>query len=248
MASNDAAATLGAAGAAPPGGEGPGDGASLLGYRFRNPDLLTEALLHPSVDPQSRGTARWGYQRLEFLGDRVIGLLAAQWLLEKHPRESEGAIAKRHAEMVRGGLLAEIAKDLDLGRLVALSDSEEAAGGRANPAILADVLEAVAGAIYLDGGIEAAATLLTPLFDSYIDKAAAPPRDPKTALQEWAQGRGLPLPAYREVERRGPAHQPEFVVAVTVEGRPERQATGATKRQAEKTAAAALLAALEADG
>lgn len=221
--------------------------APQIGYRFKNPDLLAEALLHPSIDPQDRGDARHGYQRLEFLGDRVIGLLAARWLLEKHPNESEGAIAKRHAEMVRGGMLAEIATHLDLGRHIALSASQEAAGGRTNPAILADILEAIAGALYLDGGTDAAAALLLPLFDRHIDKAAAPPRDPKTTLQEWAQARGLGLPSYTVLETRGPAHEPEFVIEVAVPGKPPMQGTGATKRTAEKLAAASLLSVLEAN-
>ncbi|MEO1249157.1 MAG: ribonuclease III [Pseudomonadota bacterium] len=222
-----------------------GDLTAALKYQFRDPGLLAEALLHPSVNPQDRGGALHGYQRLEFLGDRVIGLLAAQWLLEKHPKESEGAIARRHAHLVRGRMLAIIAEDLDLGRFVALSPSEEAAGGRHNPAILADIMEALAGAVFLDGGIEPARSLLFPLFDKHIDHAEGPPRDPKTGLQEWAQARGLDLPTYRVIGRDGPAHKPEFHVEASIAGWPPMSAKGDTKRQAEKRAAAALLTAVD---
>lgn len=221
--------------------------AATLGYRFTDPELLSEALLHPSVDPQERGNARHGYQRLEFLGDRVIGLLAAQWLLEKHPEESEGAIARRHAHLVRGDMLAVIAEGLDLGRFVSLSASEDAAGGRQNPAILADIMEAMAGAVFLDGGIDPARRLLFPLFEKHIDQAKGPPRDPKTGLQEWAQARGLDLPTYNVIGREGPAHKPEFLVEVSVPGWPPISAKGDTKRQAEKKAASALLATLDHD-
>jgi len=221
--------------------------ATTLGYRFSNAELLSEALLHPSVDPQERGRARYGYQRLEFLGDRVIGLLASEWLLAKHPEESEGAIARRHADLVRGDMLAMIAEDLDLGRFVALSASEDAAGGRRNPAILADLIEALAGAVFLDGGIDPARRIFFPLFDKHIDQAKGPPRDPKTGLQEWAQARGLDLPSYAVVSRDGPAHKPEFLVEVSVPGWPPVSAKGDSKRQAEKKAASALLTALEND-
>ncbi|MEM8914361.1 MAG: ribonuclease III [Pseudomonadota bacterium] len=219
---------------------------TILGYRFDDPHLITEALLHTSIDPQQRGRARHGYQRLEFLGDRVIGLVAAQWLLGQHPKEGEGEIARRHAHLVGGPMLASIATEVGLGRFVALSASQEAAGGRDSPTIMADIMEAIVGALYLDGGIDAAQDFLVPLFDRHVDQTLAPPRDPKTALQEWAQARGLDLPDYRLIKQDGPAHQPHFEIEVSVAGQPTAMGAGTTKRQAEKEAASNLLTLVDA--
>src|SRR3546814_33445 len=129
--------------------------AGRLGHDFARPELLREALTHPSINPENRGVARFGYERLEFLGDRVLGLVIAQWLLELYPVEPEGALARRHTALVRRETLAAIAADLGLGRYLILSTGEEVAGGRDNAAILADACEAVIAALSLDGRSEA---------------------------------------------------------------------------------------------
>lgn len=210
--------------------------AERLGHAFSEPDLLIEALTH-----SSRGGRR-SYERLEFLGDRVIGLVVAESLLIHFPDEAEGALAKRHAMLVRGETLAHIARALDLGPLIKVSPGEAESGGQKNPAILADVCEATLGALYLDGGLEAVRQVLLPLIDPLIMAATEPPQDNKTRLQEWAQGRGLPLPHYEGVGRSGPDHEPRFTVSVEVQGLPPALGEGRSKRAAEQEAAGALLA------
>lgn len=209
--------------------------AARLNHEFAEPELLVEALTH-----SSRGGRR-SYERLEFLGDRVVGLLVAERLLVHFPAEPEGALAKRHAMLVRGETLAGIAQALDLGPLIKVSPGEAETGGQKNRAILADVLEATLGALYLDGGLEAVRRVLLPLVDPLIEAAGEPPQDNKTKLQEWAQGRGLPLPSYAGLARSGPDHEPRFRVSVTVEGLPPAEGEGRSKRAAEQEAAGLLL-------
>lgn len=210
--------------------------AERLGHGFAEPELLIEALTH-----SSRGGRR-SYERLEFLGDRVIGLLIAERLLLHFPDEPEGALAKRHAMLVRGETLARIAQELELGPLIKVSPGEAETGGQKNPAILADVCEATLGALYLDGGLEPVRRVLLPIVDPLIEAATEPPQDNKTRLQEWAQGRGLPLPRYQGVGRSGPDHEPRFTVSVEVEGLEAAQGEGRSKRAAEQEAAGLLLA------
>lgn len=216
--------------------------AERLGHVFTDPDLLIEALTH-----SSRGGRR-SYERLEFLGDRVIGLVVAERLLAHFPKEAEGALAKRHAMLVRGETLAGIARALELGPLIKVSPGEAEGGGQKNPAILADVCEATLGALYLDAGLEAVQRVLLPLIDPVIEAAAEPPQDNKTRLQEWAQGRGLPLPRYQNIGRSGPDHEPLFTVSVEVEGLPPTSGEGRSKRIAEQEAAGALLARVSGAG
>jgi ribonuclease-3 len=219
--------------------------ARTLGHEFKRPELLLEAMTHPSINPENRGGARFGYERLEFLGDRVLGLVIAQWLLELYPAEPEGAIARRHTGLVRRETLATIAAGLGLGRYLLLSTGEEVAGGRDNRAILADACEAVIAALYLDGGLEAAQRFIRTAFADAMRQDVAPPLDPKTALQEWVQARGKPLPRYETISRRGPDHDPVFEVRVVVEGLEPVAASGPSKRAAAKEAAARMLAGLE---
>lgn len=214
--------------------------AERLGIAGAGERRLERALSH-----RSASGAGLGYERLEFLGDRVVGLLAAERLLQRFPSENEGAIARRHTALVRRDTLAEIARALDIGPLVIMSESEERGGGRENPAILSDVLEAVLAVVYLERGLDAARDLLAPYLDDHADRSDAPPRDAKTALQEWLQRRGRPLPAYRVVDRTGPDHAPEFTVEVSADGAEPVQARGRSKRQAETDAAEAMLAALD---
>jgi ribonuclease III len=225
------------------------DPAQLIGHAFARPELLAEALTHPSALPswrQGRRRARRSglprhYERLEFLGDRVLGLIVADLLWHRFEREPEGPLTHRHAELVRRETLAAIAAELGLDRHVQLSPSEAAAGAAKKPAILADVLEAVIAAIYLDGGLGAATRFIERLWGPRIVAMELPPRDPKTVLQEWVQARGLALPAYDLVAASGPAHALQFTVAVRVQGQEEASATASSKRTAETAAAAALL-------
>ena len=154
------------------------------------------------------------YQRLEFLGDHVLGLVISDMLFRAFPKADEGELSRRLADLVRKETCAEIARAIDLGAAIRLGSSEANAGGRTRPAILADVCEALIGAVYLDGGFHAAEALVGRLWEARMRTTAQPLRDPKTVLQEWAQARGLPTPAYREVARSGPDHDPEFRVAV----------------------------------
>jgi ribonuclease-3 len=220
--------------------------AGRLGHRFEQPRLLRRALTHTSARTPSRQAHN--YERLEFLGDRVLSLVVADLLLARFPDEREGDIARRHAALVRRAALAEVAAALRLGDHVVLSRGEAETGGRDNPAILADVCEAVIAALYLDGGLPIAARFIERHWGPLIEAAPHPPQDPKTALQEWAQARGLALPQYREIGRKGPDHGPLFTVEVTVEGQPPGCATGPSKRTAEQAAAAVLLSRIGEPG
>ncbi|HYE49482.1 MAG TPA: ribonuclease III [Azospirillaceae bacterium] len=213
--------------------------AAALGHGFDRPELLAEAMTHPSLT--DRGAAGHGYERLEFLGDRVLGLVVAEWLLERFPDEPEGSLAKRHTAMVQADALAAVAEAIGLGRYLRLSAGEQGGGGRAKRAILADACEAAIGALFLDGGLEAARRFIRAGWAAQIEAATAPPQDPKTALQEWALARSLPLPAYETLSRTGPDHSPVFEVRVSVKGHPPQTASGTSKRAAEKSAAALLL-------
>jgi len=202
--------------------------------------LLRRALTHRSLDG-----AGIGYERLEFLGDRVLGLIVAEMLLEAFPKEEEGPIAKRHTALVRKETLAEAAAQIGLPAYILMSPGEETSGGRDNPAITSDVCEAVIAAIYRIGGLAAAKRFIEPLWRPFLEREIEPPRDPKTSLQEWLQGRGRPLPEYELVERSGPDHAPVFTIAVKVPGRDPVSASGRSKRIAEQAAADALLAELK---
>ena len=208
-------------------------------YQFKNPQLLQRALTHSSADGVEN------YERLEFLGDRVVGLAIAETLFKKFPDESEGKLAKRHASLVQGEMLAVIAQKIDLGAILQLSDAEHAAGGAENDNILADVLEALIGAIYIDANMAACKKTIDHLWEGLIDTMTEPPRDPKTALQEWAQAKALPLPAYDIVGKDGPDHAPIFEISVTVQGFAPCIAKGSSRRKAEKEAASMLLKELE---
>ena len=212
----------------------------VLGHRFSRPDLLRQSLVHSSVTATRRDRAR-SNERQEFLGDRVLALVIADLLYHRFPGEDEGALARRHAALVRREALARVAEAIGLAQHIVMSEGEEETGGRANSALLADTCEAVIAALYLDGGLWAAALFIRRQWQPLIDESKAPPVDAKTLLQEWAQARGLPLPAYREVAREGPAHAPVFSVAVSVEGLAPVTATGASKRAAEQAAAEVLL-------
>ncbi len=226
--------------------------ADRLGHRFSQPGLLEQALTHPSSGGGRRSrrdrAAALAYERLEFLGDRVLNLIVADMLLAAFPDEPEGALAKRHAALVRRETIAQVARRLDLAAHLILGAGEASSGGRDNPAILADALEAVIGALYRDGGLAAAQQFVQPHWQDLVAGAEKPPQDAKTQLQEWAQARGLPRPAYRLVAQRGPAHEPAFDVAVEITGYAPVVATAGNKRQAEMAAARRFLEAGDSAG
>lgn len=213
----------------------------ILGYRFTQLEILREALTHPGAGPRKGRN----YQRLEFLGDRVLGLVVADLLIARFPDDDEGALSRRLVALVRAETLAEIAAEIGLGAFLVLAAGEDAMGARENPSLLADACEAVIGALYLDGGLAAAAAFIEARWGARLD-VAVPPRDAKTLLQEWAQGRGLALPKYRTLDRAGPDHAPVFQVEVTVVGMPPAVGAGASKQAAEQAAAAMMLEARRA--
>lgn len=216
--------------------------AEVLGYEFREKTHLVEALTHASA---TGGAQRDGdYQRLEFLGDRVLGLIIADMLVEAFPKADEGELARRFNTLVRRETCVEVARALNLGAHVILGQSEIASGGRNKRAILADTCESVIGAIYRDGGFEAARGFVERHWKPIMLAADRPRRDAKTALQEWAQGRGMPPPVYDVVERTGPDHAPRFKVRALISGLEPAFGEGYAKRNAEQKAAAACLVAL----
>jgi ribonuclease-3 len=212
-----------------------------IGHRFKDPALLEQALTHVSALARIRQRGGSSYQRLEFLGDHVLGLIVSDMLFRNFPRADEGELSRRLADLVRKEACADVARTIGLGEAIRLGASESNAGGRDRTAILADVCEALIGAVYVDGGYEAAAALIGRLWEERMRSPVRPLRDAKTVLQEWAQGRGLPTPAYREVERTGPHHNPEFRVAVDVPALQSAEGRGRSKRAAEQAAAAAML-------
>ncbi len=222
-----------------------GRGSSLenvLGHTFADPDLLVIALTHRgSLEASAKGrqAGQSTNERLEFLGDRVLGLVVAEGLLRVYPEENEGALATRLAALVSASTLAKVAEDVCLSPHIKMAPGQQADASES--AILADACEAVIGALYLDGGLLAASRFIIERWEPLMRAEIVPPKDPKTALQEWAQSRRLALPAYEVVSESGPAHAPEFTVSAMVEGFPKRKGKGRTKRLAEQAAATALL-------
>ncbi len=210
---------------------------AVLGHRFERRELLIEALTHASVaDPVGRPS----FERLEFLGDRVLGLIIAKLLFDRFPGEDQGDLSRRHARLVNHETLAALARDIGVAEVLAIQPGTVGSDGALPPSILEDALEAVIGAVYLDQGLAAATTLIEAHWGAML--TGSPPSESKTELQEWAQARGLPLPVYETVASDGPAHAPIFTVEVTVEGHPSMRAEGGSKRVAERAAATALLA------
>jgi ribonuclease-3 len=212
-----------------------------LGHQFRQPDLLLRAVTHASISSVTRPDN----QRLEFLGDRVLGLAMAEALLRADGTASEGQLAPRYNALVRKETCADVAREIGLGEVLKLGRSEMMSGGRRKDALLADALEAVIAAVYMDAGFEAAQAVVLGLWGERIAGVEADSRDAKTALQEWAQSRGLPPPVYVEQGRTGPDHQPVFTVEVRLENGAAERAAAGTKRQAEQAAAKTLLARME---
>jgi ribonuclease-3 len=210
-----------------------------LGYDFKDASLLALALTHASARPAPKPNE--DNERLEFLGDRVLGLSVAELLTESFPDASEGELARRYNQLVRAETLAEVAQQLELGRVILMSGGEADSGGRAKKTILANACEAVLGAIFTDGGYEAARKVVKQFWASELGSFAEAPPDAKSVLQEWAQGRRLSLPRYIEVSREGPDHAPHFTSEVQIDGIPPERGHGASKRAAEQDAALAML-------
>lgn len=213
-----------------------------LGYKFENPALLVRALTHASIASATRPDN----QRLEFLGDRVLALVMSEALFQADPSASEGQLAPRFNALVRRETCADVARAVDLGTALKLGRSEMVSGGRRKEALLADALEAVIAAVYLDGGYEAARQVVLRLWGERIARVDSDARDAKTALQEWAQARGQVPPDYTEISREGPDHAPVFTIEVRLVSGETEAATAPTKRQAEQAAAEALLDRLKA--
>ena len=214
-----------------------------LGHEFAQPALLERALTHSSISSK----ARPDNQRLEFLGDRVLGLVIAEALLAEDEDAAEGQIAPRFNALVRKETCAEIATAIGIGEALILGRSEAQTGGRRKTALLGDAMEAVIAAIYRDGGMEAARKVILRLWADYIAAAEEDARDAKTRLQEYAQARGEALPSYNVVDRRGPDHKPIFTIEVTLASGGSARAEASSKRDAEQQAAARLLREVETD-
>ncbi len=222
--------------------------AAILGHAFKRPELLREALTHrsalqgarPTLPRGQRATGAGSNERLEFVGDRVLGLVIAEWLAERFPHEQEGKLGPRLALLVSQPVLAAIAAGLGFPCALSVGPSESKAGVRCRATVLADAMEAAIGAIYLDGGLEPARRFIRNAWGAMMQAQAAPPKDPKTALQELLLARGLGLPEYRMLSREGPPHDPVFVIEVAGAGQLGRGSAG-SKRAAERQAAEDLL-------
>ena len=223
----------------------------VLGYRFNEPARLREALTHRSAAHGNR-TLRRGErrgvgsnERLEFIGDRVLGLLIAEWLLERYPAEQEGELGQRQARLVSRAVLAGVAEDVGISGLIAIAPNEARAGVGSLSTVLADAMEAVIGAVYLDGGLDPARKFLRTAWTPVLEGMKGPPKDPKTQLQELLAVRGKAPPRYTVLTCDGPSHSPHFVIEVAGAGQ-TAAGEGGSKRAAERQAAVALLEALQA--
>ena len=211
-----------------------------IGHDFARPELLNRALTHGSMSSPTRPDN----QRLEFLGDRVLGMVIAEALFRADPEAAEGKLAPRFNALVRKEACAGVAREIGLGEVLKLGRSETVSGGRRKEALLGDAMEAVIAAVYLDAGFERARAMVLRLWNARIAGVEDDARDAKSSLQEWAQARGLRPPAYVELAREGPDHAPVFTIEVRLDGHGSAQARAGAKRNAEQEAAAALLARL----
>ncbi|WP_339114326.1 ribonuclease III [Thioclava sp. GXIMD2076] len=212
-----------------------------LGHQFDKPELIIRALTHASISTKTRPDN----QRLEFLGDRVLGLTMAEALFSADKAATEGQLAPRFNALVRKEACAEVARQIDLGAVLKLGRSEMMTGGRRKEALLADAMEAVIAAVYLDAGFEVARDLVLRLWGDRVDSVDADSRDAKTSLQEWAQARHLAPPKYVTISRDGPDHAPVFEIEAQLENGESARAKARAKRQAEQAAARALLDRME---
>lgn len=209
-----------------------------LNYQFKNPSLLKKALTHPSALPPGQGV---DFERLEFLGDRVLGLVMARWLFEKFSKESEGSLAARFANLVRKETLLKVASTIKLEGIMVMKHETSSSQKKRLETLLADGCEALIGALYLDDGLEAAEVFIHHFWEPFLEENLPPPQDPKSALQEWVQSQGKKHPQYELISSSGPAHAPDFIIEVSVEGLAPARGKGSSKRLAEKDAAQEML-------
>jgi len=217
--------------------------ATRLGHEFSQPALLVQAVTHASMSSATRSDN----QRMEFLGDRVLGLVMSEVLLQNDKTAAEGQLAPRFNALVRKETCADVAREIDLGSVLKLGRSEMLSGGRRKQALLGDAMEAVIAAVYLDADFNTARDMVLRLWGARVLRVEEDARDPKTSLQEWAQARGLPPPKYIETSRSGPDHAPVFTIMAKLENGSHNSATAGSKRQAEQAAAKALLDRLESE-
>ena len=213
---------------------------SVLDYHFHNEDLLQLALTHSSAT-SGKVAELSNNERLEFLGDRVLGLSIAELLNSHFPNAPEGELARRFNRLVRKETCVEVARELNLGAFLIMGEGERESGGCEKPTILADACEAILGAVFLDGGYEPAKKIICRIWSPKLLSSTGIPTDPKSALQEWAQGRRLALPRYVEIKREGPDHAPEFTTEVQIPTLEPAQGVGNSKREAEQAAARIIL-------
>jgi len=213
-----------------------------IGYRFKDLALLDRAMTHRSATHGK--AAEWSNERLEFLGDRVLGLVMVETLMERFPKLREGELAPRLNTLVSRKACALVGAELGLGQFLIVAHSERSTGGADKPSLLANAIEALIGAIYADAGLERARRVTLKLWQKLLKESSETTRDPKSALQEWAQAAGLPTPSYRQLSREGPDHAPMFTVTVLVEGHQSQSGVGSSKQVAEREAARAMLAAI----
>ena len=211
----------------------------IIKYNFKNIQLLNEALTHPSII--SKEIFKFNYERLEFLGDAVLNIVISEMLFNIFPKDTEGSLAKKKTALVCGSKLVEVAQAINLGQFIIMSDGERACGGANNSSNLENALEALIGAIYLDGGLKAAKEFINSFWKHSAKHMSTPPQDAKTILQEWVQGKGLPAPIYYTIDKSGPDHNPIFTVEVRIPSYEAVQAVGNNKKVAEQKAASLML-------
>ncbi|WP_341808783.1 ribonuclease III [Wolbachia endosymbiont (group E) of Neria commutata] len=217
----------------------------ITDYKFTNEDILEEALTHPSVNRKNSQNQIISYERLEFLGDSVLNMVVSAMLFKLFSEEQEGALARRKTDLVCGSTIANVAKEIGLSDFIIMNNSERCNGGKCNLKNLENALEALIGAIYIDGGFENVARFITQYWEKLAKNTLNPPQDPKTSLQEWTQKSKLPLPEYKLVKQTGPAHIPEFTISVCIENYGEVFACASSKKVAEQKAAELMLEKIE---
>ncbi|WCR57788.1 ribonuclease III [Wolbachia endosymbiont of Ctenocephalides felis wCfeJ] len=213
----------------------------ITNYRFKNDAILEEALTHPSLNKRNSKNQIENYERLEFLGDSILNMVVSTILFKLFPEEKEGALAKRKTDLVCGSTIANVAKEIKLGDFIIMNNSERCNGGKRNLKNLENALEALIGAIYIDGGFKNVERFITQHWEKLANNMLIPPQDPKTSLQEWTQKNKLPLPEYELAKQTGPAHSPEFTISVCIEDHGKVSARAFSKKVAEQKAAELML-------
>ncbi len=213
----------------------------VINYQFTDHAILEEALTHPSVNKRNSEDQIVSYERLEFFGDSILNMVVSAMLFKMFPEEKEGALAKRKTDLVCGSTIANVAKEIELGNFIIMNNSERCNGGKCNLKNLENSLEALIGAIYIDGGLESVEKFIIRHWEKLAKDILDPPQDPKTSLQEWTQKNKLPLPEYELVKQTGPAHNPEFTISIFIENYGKVSACASSKKIAEQKAAELML-------